>query len=210
LCNLIRDISILYVNTLAPELAPIFRSDSQGEILARLLLNPERAFTIADLAAMTQTSYASTFREVQRLARTGLLTEHRVGRHHQLSADTTSRAYQPLSELLRISYGPVTVLPAMLQDIGGIDQAFIYGSWAARRSGEKGSPPQDIDLLVVGNPSRAEVYGAAERAQQSLGVEVNPRIVSVSGWREASDPFIATVKERPLVPLLPPGLANQP
>jgi predicted nucleotidyltransferase len=182
-------------------LAPIFRSDAQGEILARLLLSPERAYTIADLAAATGTSYASTHREVQRLLPTGLLTERRVGRHHQLSADPSAPAYPPLVELLLLTYGPATVVPRLLVDIGGIEAAYLYGSWAARRSGEAGSPPGDVDVLVVGDPPRAEVHAAADGAERVLGREVNIRVVSSATWHRADDAFIRTVQDRPLVPL---------
>lgn len=189
------------MNVAAPELAPIFRSDAQGELLAVLLLNPDRDFTIAELASVTGTPYASTHREVRRLLRSGLLVERRVGRHHQLSADTTSRAYGPLVELLLLSYGPATVLPDVLSPLDGIDAAYIYGSWAARRAGEPGSPPGDVDVLVVGNPARSEIHGAAEQAEQALGREVNIRIVSASAWKRADDPFVRTLKDRPLAEL---------
>lgn len=185
----------------APELAPIFRSDAQGEILARLLLAPDRRHTIADLAAMTGTSYASTHREVLRLLRAGLLVEDRVGRHHQLSADTTSPAYAPLVQLLLLTYGPVTVVPGALAGVSGIDEAYLYGSWAARRAGEPGSPPGDVDVLLVGSPSRAAVYAAADEAERALGREVNMRVVPTAIWAEATDPFVRTLRDRPLVRL---------
>lgn len=185
----------------APELAPIFRSDAQGEILARLLLSPDRRYTIADLAAMTGTSYASTHREVQRLIRAGLLVEDRVGRHHQLSADTSSPAFAPLVQLLLLTYGPATVVPGALAGVSGIEEAYLYGSWAARRSGEPGTPPGDVDVLVVGHPSRAAVYTAADEAERVLGREVNIRVVAPSTWAAGADPFVQTVRDRPHVRL---------
>jgi predicted nucleotidyltransferase len=197
----IRDSSIAFVNTSAPELSPLFRSDAQAEILARLLLDPERSYSIADLARMTHTSYATTHREVQRLIRTGVVSERRVGQAAQIAADTQSRAYGPLRELLLISYGPATVIPRMLAGVDGIREAYIYGSWAARRDGEPGSQPRDIDVLVVGNPKRAALYEAAREAERALGREVNIRAVSPAAWEKASDPFLATVRERPLAAL---------
>lgn len=191
----------MYVNASAPELAPLFRSNAQGEILARLLLNPEQAVTIAELARATSTSYASTHREVQHLVRAGVVTEKRVGRASQVTANKTSPAYGPLTELLLLTYGPAVVVPRVLTDIGAIQTAYIYGSWAARRAGEQGSPPRDIDVLVVGNPARDAVYEAAEEAERILGREVNIRIVSAAAWAKAVDPFIRTVQDRPLVEL---------
>jgi predicted nucleotidyltransferase len=189
------------MNSPAPVLSPLFRSDAQGEILARLLLEPERSYSIAELARMTGTSYASTHREVQRLIQTGVVTERRVGQATQIAADTHSRAYEPLRELLLLSYGPATVIPRLLARVAGIQRAYLYGSWAARRTGEPGSEPRDLDVLVVGNPKRTEIYEAAEKAERVLGREVNIRAVSSTVWKEASDPFIATVKERPLIEL---------
>jgi len=198
---LIRDGSIAYVVTTAPELSPLFRSDAQGEILALLLLNPDQAFTIADVARTTNTSYASTHREVERLLRTQVLTDTPVGLHRQVRANSKSPALKPLQELLLLSYGPATVLPPLLHDIDGIEEAYIYGSWAARRMGAEGSPPRDIDLLIVGNPSRNEIYEAADEASRVIGREVNPRIVSPDTWRTSDDPFTTTVRSGPLVRL---------
>ena len=129
----------MYVATSAPELSPLFRSDTQGEILALLLLNPDRAFTVADLTRATGTAYASV---------------HRVGLHHQVSANPNSPAVAPLHELVLLSYGPAVVIPKLLRGIDGIQDAYLYGSWTARRLGEPGSPPGDIDLRIVGDPPR--------------------------------------------------------
>jgi len=197
----IHDGSIAYVVTAAPELSPLFRSDSQGEILALLLLNPDRRFTIAELARDTDTAYASAHREVERLLRTQVLVESRVGLHRQVSSNPDSPAVEPLRELVLLSYGPAVVLPKLLHDIDGVEEAFIYGSWAARRAGQPGSPPQDIDLLIVGNPSRSEIYNAAEEAERILRREVNPRIVPSDTWRTSQDPFLATVRSGPLAQL---------
>jgi len=189
------------MKTSAPELSAIFRSDAQGEILARLLLNPGVSFTIADLARMTGTSYASAHREAERLVRVGVVSEHRVGRHHQLTADTTSPAYEALRTLLLLSYGPATVIPRALAGVEGVHEAYIYGSWAARRMGEPGSPPGDIDVLVVGNPPRSALHAAGEEAERSLGCQVSMRAVSEQTWANGDDPFILTLRARPLVTL---------
>lgn len=103
--------------------------------------------------------------------------------------------------MLLLSYGPVNVIPRTIAGIDGIEQAYIYGSWAARRAGEPGSPPADIDVLVVGNPARSAIYAASEEAEKTLGREVNIRVVSPSAWAAATDPFLRTVKNRPLTTL---------
>jgi predicted nucleotidyltransferase len=185
----------------APELAPLFRSDTQGEILARLLLNPDHAYSIAQLARMTRSSYASAHREVQLLVRTEVATETRVGNYSQVAANPASPVNQALTDLVLWAYGPVAVVPRALGSVGGIQQAYIYGSWAARRAGQPGSPPADIDVLVVGNPDRQALYDAADTAEAELGRPVNIRAVATATWNNDNDSFIHTVRTSPLIPL---------
>ncbi len=196
-----RDNIIANMNTPAPRLSPLFRSDTQAEILARVLLNPDRQYTIADLSRLAGATYATTHREVQRIIDMGLFAQRPVGRAVQVSANRSDPAYEPVVALLQLSYGPAVVVPRELGGVTGIDSAYIYGSWAARRVGQPGTPPGDIDVLVVGNPSRAAVAEAAGRAERVLGREVNIRIVSPLAWRSGADPFLNHVREQPLVTL---------
>lgn len=195
------DSNIAYMNNAAPELAPLFRSDTQGEILAQVLLNPEVPTTFAALARATGISYATVHRELDRLVRMGLVSEERVGRARQVRARVESPAYLPLVELLLLTYGPPVVLAEVLQEVPGVEEAFIYGSWAARRLGEQGPPPGDIDVLVVGDVSRSALYEASVVATQRLNREVNVRAVSRSSWDAAADSFLETVQSRPLIEL---------
>lgn len=190
------------MNTKAPALAPLFRSDAQGELLATLFLNPERSFTISELARAAHTPYASAHREVSRVAEMGLVTTTKRGQSVEVQARRDTAVFRPLSELLSLTYGPAVVIPNYLVDISGINDVYIYGSWAARHAGEPGDPPGDIDLLVVGNPPRGELYEAVRLAGSAIAREINPRVVSIEQWADAeSDPFLRTIRQRPLARL---------
>ena len=76
----------------------------------------------------------------------------------------------------------------------GAERVVIFGSWAARYAGAVGPPPHDIDVLVVGDVDRADVYEAAERAQERLGLEVNPVVRSPQEWREPVDALVAQIR----------------
>ena len=132
----------------------------------------------------------------------GLASTEKRGQSVEVRVCADTPAFRPLAELLALTYGPVVVIPQHLSGISGIDQAFIYGSWAARRAGEPGDAPADIDVLLIGNPPRGAVNEAARLAGASLGREVNVRIVSTAAWEAAStDPFLRTLTERPIVSL---------
>jgi len=54
-----------------------------------------------------------------------------------------------VADVVRYSYGPLAVIPAILSPVPGIERAFIFGSWAARYEGIAGADPNDIDVLAA-------------------------------------------------------------
>ncbi len=189
------------MNTAAPSISPLFRSDMQGEMLAHLFLNPNRGFTVAELARLTGSAYASVHREVGRVMKAGWVSRRKVGQATVVQAEESSSVFEPLVVLLAQTYGPVVVIPRLLSGIPGISSAEIYGSWAERRLGASVGVPQDIDVLVVGNPNRALLDEAAREAETILGKDVNIRVVSEDLWRESDDPFLTSLRSKPRVPL---------
>ncbi|TFD72689.1 hypothetical protein [Cryobacterium gelidum] len=100
---------------------------AQGEILARLFLNADRSFTIAELARAAKAPYASAHREVSRIIQMGLASTEKRGQFVEMRVRADAPASRRLAELLALTYGPAVVIPQHLTGISGIDQAFIYG-----------------------------------------------------------------------------------
>lgn len=182
-------------------LLPLLRSEAQGEIIARIMLDPDIESSVSEIAQGAGVSAATAGREVEKLLRAGLVTERRVGTARLVKADQTNPAFRPLADLLAVTYGPVVIIERLLSGLSGIEHAFVYGSYAARRAGEKGDSPRDIDVLVVGTVSRDQLFDIAEEAERSVRREVNIRRISPAAWADDSDPFVRTVKSRPLMEL---------
>jgi DNA-binding transcriptional ArsR family regulator len=192
------------MRTVAPALLPIFRSRLQADILAILLLNPDDELSLTELAGRFRAPLSTVHGEVKRLTDAGLLRRREVGRSALLRANTDNRLVEPLTELLLLSWGPLQVVAEEFSALEGAEQVMIFGSWAARYHERPGKPPHDLDVLVVGRPSRHDVYDAADRAQQRLGMPVNPAIRTAEAWRQASDPLVQHIKAGPLVAVLTP------
>lgn len=181
-------------------LFPLLRSDTQGQILAALELS-ERGETASDLARLVGTSLPTVTRELSRLADAELLVAESVGRRAVYRPNPAHPLSDALREIALFTYGPQPVIARELATVPGIDYAAIFGSWAARRSGEPGPPPRDIDVLVVGEPDLDEVYDAARRVEQALRREVNVTTMTPDRWAAVDDPFVETVRARPWVDL---------
>ena len=183
-----------------PPLLPLLRSRLQADLLTLVLLNPGKEWTLSELASRIQSTVSSAQREVARAERAGVITSRRVGNARLVTA-ARSPLTGPLTELLLRSFGPRQVLAEELAGVAGIEDAYIFGSWAARYAGQPGRPPADIDVLVIGAPDRDSLDEAAQRASGRLDREVNVTIRSAQWWRAGGDGFHAEINRRPLVPV---------
>lgn len=188
----------------APPLLPLLRSENQARILTTILLAPEREFTLTDLADRVEASLPTVTREIQRAEEAGIVDVHRVGRSKVVRANTESVLNEPLTQLLLVSFGPSVIASDELARIDGIEEAYIFGSWAARYAGHPGPSPQDLDVLVIGSPDRDAVYAAADRIERRVGRPVQVTFRSRRRWEEpGDDPFLGEVQQRPLVRIIP-------
>jgi predicted nucleotidyltransferase len=189
------------VRTVSPALLPVFRSRLQGELLALLFTDPESEWTVDQLAERTGQPYQTVANEIRRLQDADLISARHIGRTKILNANAVSPYFRPLAQLALMSFGPPLVIEEEFQDLDGVQQVFLFGSWAARFAGESGPAPHDVDVLVVGSPNRDSAYDAARRAEQRLGREVNVTIRDVDNWRAASDGFTKQLHASPLLEL---------
>lgn len=181
-------------------LLPILRSRTQGDLLAMLFLNPDKEYTLSDAARSIGVSIPGLHHEAVRLIEAGYIKERREGRNRLIRAEVNSRIAPALTDLLALTYGPLPVLERELTGVEGITEAHIFGSWAARYSGNSGPIPNDIDVLVVGTAYLDFLDEVSSRAEKALEREVNIRRISVKEWTQGS-PFITTIKENPHVKL---------
>ena len=184
----------------APAVFPVFRSRFTVAVLARTYIG-DGEYSIGELAAMAKTDTGTMTREVRRLEQAGVLRSRTVGRTKLVRANHEAPFYSPLRDLVVIVLGPAEVLGEELAGLQGVSAAAIFGSWAARVSGEAGPAPGDIDLLVVGQPDRDDLHDAVGRARSRLGREVNTVALSADRWDADDDPFLAEVRRRPMVAL---------
>lgn len=189
------------VSTRRPRLAPIFRSDTQIQILGATYLEPERRFTIPELVARSRRPQPTVAREVERLTEAGLLeSELRSGRRTVWAA-SASPIFDDLRSLLLKTIGPKAVLEKRFSGMRGVERALIYGSWARRYHGEAGALPQDVDLLVIGLGDVGKIRTEADAATRELGRDVNVTVLTPSEWDAAGSGFLEHVKNGPLVEL---------
>lgn len=166
-----------------------------------LLLLSDEEVSITDLADRAHLAYPTVHREITRLLDAGILVERHVGRTRLIRANRESPLVEPLRQILLVATGPVALLNEELGSLPGVESVFLYGSFAARMKDVEGRAPSDIDVMVVGTPDAAAVYGACRRVEQVVGRPVNPTITTREELSHQSA-FLEHVRANPIVLVL--------
>jgi len=177
-------------------LEALFPKTRQG-ILAALLMQPEKAWYVSELARRMGVPSSSLQRELQNLTAAGILKTHRQGRMVYYQANADSPLFPDLRGLLLKTAGLVDVLADALQPLAAkLPVVFVYGSMAAGNE----QSDSDIDLMVVGTVAPVELALPLRQARELLGREINPTVYHPAEFakkRAARDHFLTRVLDKP-------------
>lgn len=153
----------------SPILAPLLTPMMQG-VLAATVLRPERDWYLSDLAAQLGVGPSSLQRSLAKLTQAGILSRRANGNRVYYSPDPACPILGELEAILIKTVGIADPLRAALTPfVRKIHVAFIHGSVAEGRERSE----SDIDLIVVGNASSADLSFAFHPLQERLGRAVN-------------------------------------
>ena len=180
----------------------LFPNQYRRKVLALLLMQPDQKMHLREIARQTQAAPGTLKKELDALCRVGLLSSERVGNQVQFQANQGHPVFAELQALIRKTTGLADVLRQALQPLGSqVELAFVYGSMASG-SAHAGS---DVDLLVVGSASFAQVVEATYAAQTQLGREINPKVMTPAEWaskRVEANPFVQELLAKPQILLI--------
>lgn len=178
-------------------LSSVLFKDYRRRVLGLLLMHPAETFHVREIARLTGTVAGTLNRELVKLAEAGVLVKKSVGNQVRYSANPDCPIIDELTSILRKTSGIVDVLAeALLPLAEKISVAFVFGSMASGKE----NTGSDVDVLIIGNVSFAEVVKAVYGTQESLRREVNPKVFSQEEWMhmlEINDSFIKEVLSKP-------------
>jgi predicted nucleotidyltransferase len=172
----------------------------QVRLLALLLLQPERTWTLQELADVLGAPQSSVHRELSRAEAAGIISRDAAARPHHFRAATDEPLYEALAALLRRSVGVEEQLRAAL-DRSDVLAGVIYGSWA----GGTRRPDSDIDVLVVGDTDLRELRRRVRPVGKAAGRTVDLTVLAADEFRRLladRSSFARRVLEGPTTPLV--------
>jgi uncharacterized protein len=178
-------------------LASVLFGKARLAVLALTYGHPEEAFHLRRIARFAGSGMGVVQRELATLSAVGILERTVQGSQVCFQADRRCPIFDEIRSLVAKTAGVADIIRDGLVGIGDrISVAFIFGS-VARGTQRRDS---DVDVLVVGDVSFAEVVDALARAQERIGRDVNPTVYPQREFRQkvrAGHHFVSRVLAEP-------------
>ncbi len=177
------------------------RSKSRQRLLAYYFTNPMARHHLRDLADRLSVDPSNLSKELGRLEREGLFQSEVNGRQKYFRLNREYPLFNEVRSIVAKTIGAVSAITESLRKIEGIEEAYLYGSFA-RNQQEAGS---DIDVLVIGAPREGPLAEAMGSLERRLGREINYTVLTrreFESRRERKDAFLEEVWHKERVSLL--------
>jgi predicted nucleotidyltransferase len=171
-------------------------------VLSLLYSHIDDAFYLRQIVRTAGVGLGAVQRELKQLSDAGII--QRIVRGHQVyyQANPQCPVFAELKNLVVKTVGVGAALQAALAPLGDrIHVALIYGS-IARSEEHRDS---DIDVLVVGKVTFAQIVSSFSEAQKTIGREINPTVYPPAEFRSkvaAGHHFLNTVLKGPMLFLI--------
>ncbi len=180
-------------------LGEILFGRTRRRLLALVFGAPDACFHTRDIHRRTGIGLGALSRELALLTDAGIILRDTRGNQVLYAVNPASPIFAELGSIVTKTIGLGDVLREALRSLSeGIRVAFIYGSFA--RGEQRGR--SDVDLMVVGSLSFADLSSALSDAERQLAREVNPTLFRPAEYRRKladEHHFVAGVHQGPKV-----------
>lgn len=158
----------------------LFNKTSRG-LLALLYGRPDESFYVSQIVQLLGSGSGAVQRELKMMAEAGIIVREEKGNLVYYHANSESPIFSELKNIVRKTFGVADIIRESLTPISKkIGAAFIFGS-IARSSDYRAS---DIDVMVIGDVSFAEISAAVSHAEKLIQREINPVVYPPAEYKQ--------------------------
>lgn len=179
------------------------RSKARRSLLAYYFTNPAARLHLRDLAERLKVDPSNLSKELGRLEREGLFRAEVSGRQKYFQLNRDYPLFKEIRSIVAKTIGAAPLITESLKKVDGIDEAYLYGSFA-RGTQDAAS---DIDVLVIGVPRGDALADAVRKLEHQLGREINYTVLTGKEFKSRlarKDAFLVNVWHNKRVSLIGP------
>ena len=162
------------------------------KILNYFFVNPQESLYVNELSRKLALDKRNLVKKIKELEQEGILAHETRGNLKLYSIDTRYPLYQEFRKIIMTTVGVEEQLRNLLKSIGGIKEAYIYGSYAKNTM----DTHSDIDVLVVGSVGVVTIQKRISKLQRDIDREISMTVMTQVDFKrriKTKDPFISGI-----------------
>ncbi|MDP3484745.1 MAG: nucleotidyltransferase domain-containing protein [Methanobacteriaceae archaeon] len=164
-------------------------------------MNPDTELFIREISRRIDENINAVRRELSNLENIGLLVSKNKGNMKYYIVNKDFSIYPELKSIILKTEGVSKVIKDDLINLGNIELAFIYGSFASG----KDTIDSDLDIFLVGDINEDLLIKELSKLEETLSREINYVLFSKEELNKRikeKDPFISNVLTGPKIIIL--------
>lgn len=156
------------------------------------LTNPDRSFYMQEIGRILGRKPGTFQRTLNSMVSEGILISEYRANARYLKANKDYPLYKELKSIVFKTVGVQGGIKDILEEIGNVKFAFIYGSYAKARE----TYLSDIDLAIIGNPDEDRLIKELDRLEGKLQREINYKLYTLKEFKKEvkeNEPFVLEI-----------------
>jgi len=165
---------------------------NRAELLKLFLTNPDRSFYMQEIGRILGKKPGTFQRTLNNMVSEGILISEYRANARYLKANKDYPLYKELKSIVFKTVGAQGGIKDILEQIGNVKFAFIYGSYAKARE----TYLSDIDLTIIGNPDEDSLIKELDRLEGKLQREINYKLYTLKEFKKEvkeNEPFFLEI-----------------
>ncbi len=165
---------------------------NRAELLRLFFTNPEQSFYMQEIGRILSKKPGNFQRVINNMEKEGILISERKANARYFKVNKEYPLFEELKNIVFKTFGIIGAVKAALQKTGGVEYAFVYGSYAKA----KDNYLSDIDLIVVGKCDEDNLIKEFDRLEGLLKREINYKLYTARGLKKdikQNEPFLLNI-----------------
>lgn len=151
-------------------LSELFASKVRAEVLGQTIPRPHVGYSLTEFSRILDLPISSLQHECYKLERLGVLVSQREGSSRRYRVNPFGPSIRELTALVVSALGPIEVLRNTLDEIQGLESAFIATTLPLTQAMRSGAD-ESIPLVLIGEIPLEQIDAAQERVAELLGLD---------------------------------------
>lgn len=165
---------------------------NRAELLRLFFTNPDQSFYLQEIGRILGKKPGNFQRVINNMEKEGVLVSEYKANARYFKVNAEYPLYKELKVIVFKTMGVLGSIKDKLEKAGGVDYAFIYGSYAKSRENYL----SDIDVIIIGKCDEDNLIMEFDGMEEVLKREINYKLFTLNDFRNSikqGDPFLLNI-----------------